>query len=124
MCYMLKKLTKEDLRSNFKMYIPHLQTNMELDVYIPSLCLAIEYQGKQHYEPNNSFMADSTRIQKDQNKRNICDELGITLVEIPYWWNQSEDALIMAIQKHRPDIKLDVSVVHKKNSTSLESESI
>lgn len=33
-----------------KMRFPDSQQKMQLDVYVPSLSLALEYQGQQHYE--------------------------------------------------------------------------
>lgn len=47
--------------------------------------IAIEYQGKQHYEESNFFKASLEEIQKnDERKRQYCRENNIILYEIPY----------------------------------------
>jgi len=58
---------------------------LELDCYCKELNLAFEYQGRQHFEPVSFFGgADSFESQKirDEHKREICKERGVTLVEI------------------------------------------
>lgn len=49
--------------------------SVELDVYIPELNLAVEYQGQQHYKPSY-WVTDFTAQQKlDEEKRNICQKV-------------------------------------------------
>ena len=57
---------------------------IELDILIPSLLLAFEYQGEQHYK-DHFFGKINQRNQIDQEKKLICNQIGITLIEIPYW---------------------------------------
>jgi hypothetical protein len=38
------------------------------------------------------------------NKYAACAKLGITLIEIPYWWDGSIDSLANTIHKYRPDL--------------------
>lgn len=52
---------------------------MELDVYIPSVQLAFEYQGELHYQKYAKL------DKRDEQKRRACEAEGITLIEIPYW---------------------------------------
>jgi len=73
---------------------------MELDVYIPSLEVAFEYQGEQHYFPVECWggaPAFNDLIRRDEEKRMKCSELGITLIEIQYTWDGSEKGLKDAI---------------------------
>ncbi len=58
-----------------------------LDIFIPALCLAIEYQGQQHYQAVEMFGgADSFQqvMRRDEQKRNLCKANGIEIVEIRF----------------------------------------
>ncbi len=61
---------------------------MELDGYAPSLELAFEYQGHQHFQPVSFFTSNvekfNQRQQDDERKRCLCLEHGVTLLAIPY----------------------------------------
>lgn len=85
---------------------------MELDVYIEDLKLAFEYQGEQHYK--SLYWAGrhlETQRRKDEEKRQACKKVmlraevhlfvknGVTLVEVPYWWDRTVDALAGVIHK-------------------------
>jgi hypothetical protein len=70
----------------------------KLDVYIPLLSLAFEYQvftyGSHLYiQGQNHFGNMFAQQRNDQDKRSICDDLGITLIEIPFWWDLSSKRL-------------------------------
>lgn len=62
--------------------------NLELDCYNAGMKLAAEYNGVQHYKyspyfhkSNEHFMNQKYR---DDMKRRICKEHGVTLIEVPY----------------------------------------
>lgn len=63
--------------------------NLELDFYNSDLKLAIEVQGRQHYEYIEKFHKTEEEFleqrKRDQFKRDMCSVLGICLIEIPYW---------------------------------------
>ncbi len=42
--------------------------------------------------------------QRDKRKRLVCKANGITLLVIPYWWNQSIEDLASSINNVRPDV--------------------
>lgn len=83
-------------------------TRMELDVYCPELNLAFEYQGGQHYKGYYKGGARGLKQQqlRDEEKRAECQRKHITLITIPYWWDNTMQSLAQTIQKYRTDISL------------------
>ena len=72
-----------------------LDNQLELDIYLPELKLALEYNGdywhKLHEDRNPGY---------HENKRNQCIERGITLIEI--WeskWKKNKDQIKLLIQE-------------------------
>jgi hypothetical protein len=68
---------------------PLTNKNLELDCYNEELKIALEYNGQQHYsytpyfhKTKNNFYS---QVHRDDWKRNKCKELGIKLIEVPYW---------------------------------------
>lgn len=58
-----------------------------LDIYIPVVKVGIEYQGIQHYEPVERFGGMEHFLDgqaRDEKKRKLCRENGVTLIEWPY----------------------------------------
>jgi hypothetical protein len=77
----------------------------QLDAYIPSLMVAFEYQGQQHYGHSTFEREDAIKVRKrDAEKYKKCYELGVTLVEVPYWWDGTRSQLEATIHLVRPDI--------------------
>ena len=70
---------------------------MELDIWIASRNVAVEYQGEQHFFPvpgwggEKAFAAIQRR---DAEKRKRCKQLGIRLIEIPYTWDGDSKKLL------------------------------
>eukprot|EP01114_Cavostelium_apophysatum_P003467 TRINITY_DN1335_c0_g4_i6.p1 TRINITY_DN1335_c0_g4~~TRINITY_DN1335_c0_g4_i6.p1 ORF type:complete len:879 (-),score=171.48 TRINITY_DN1335_c0_g4_i6:765-3401(-) len=83
----------------------HSQQVMELDIYIPSLKLAFEYHGYQHYATQGIFDFVDSSSARDHEKRRACESVGITLISIPYWWDESPESLVATIRAVRPDIR-------------------
>jgi len=77
---------------------------LQLDVFLPQLKLAFEYQGTQHYEQLPVYGQTSTTMTRDAAKDALCDAHGITLIQVPYWWNKKRGALLASILGRRPDI--------------------
>ena len=68
-------------------YRPDWLGRQSLDLYIPSLKTAIEYQGIQHYLPVGFFGGEealSLRQELDQRKQNLCAANGVRLIVWPY----------------------------------------
>ena len=71
--------------------------DLRFDFYIPCLNLAIEYDGRQHFEPVDIFGGEEgfkITKERDSIKNNYCEENNITLLRIPYWdFDNIEDIL-------------------------------
>lgn len=60
---------------------------LEIDIWIPSLKVGIEYQGIQHFEPVAHWGGEdglSKRKQNDKKKKELCKSLNYKLVEFRY----------------------------------------
>jgi hypothetical protein len=77
---------------------------MQLDVFVPELHLAFEYQGEQHYFNIFSYGAQWGYEKRDAEKRRACKAAGITLIEVPYWWDFAAESLAATIHQHRPEL--------------------
>ena len=84
-------------------------TLVELDLYLPQEKLAFEYQGENHFY--DVFIMGPNWLQKgkDEEKRKLCTRNGITLIEVPYWWDSNQETLMATIHECRPDLILQVS---------------
>ena len=61
---------------------------MSYDIFISGINVAIEYQGKQHFEPVDFFGGEESFIeltQRDKEKAKLSEANGIRLVYINYW---------------------------------------
>lgn len=67
---------------------PVTNCNLELDCYNDELKLALEYNGKQHYDFIPFFHKTKQNYQaqlyRDVIKRLTCEKMGIKLIEVPY----------------------------------------
>jgi hypothetical protein len=67
---------------------PITGNNLEIDCFNASLKLGVEYNGVQHYKFTPRFHKNSealmTQKYRDEIKRRLCVENGITLIEVPY----------------------------------------
>lgn len=89
---------------------------MHFDIYVPSLSLAMEYQGQHHYHDHTFFGKQRLyngmariffvdgNVARDNVKRTRCKELGISLVEVPYWWDGNRDSLCGIIHTQHPQL--------------------
>ena len=66
---------------------------IELDTYIPSKKLAFEFQGQHHYIDSPSLGSLDLYEERDAEKVSLCKQHGITLVAVPYWWDNTLESL-------------------------------
>ena len=68
--------------------------NVQFDVFMIQRNIAIEYHGKQHYEDiPSAFTNLETYKYRDIEKEKLCNQHGIQLIVIPYWWDNKLDSL-------------------------------
>jgi hypothetical protein len=71
----------------YRHYRPDWLEGLELDIYIPGLRLAFEYQGQQHYHPIEAWGGQEAlnRLQeRDAHKAKLCKQVGVKLVTVDY----------------------------------------
>lgn len=67
---------------------------LELDIYLPTLNLAFEYQGQQHFnaiEPWGGEEALKGIKERDARKAHICNQVGVKLITVSYTEPLTED---------------------------------
>eukprot|EP00026_Physarum_polycephalum_P000761 Phypoly_transcript_00762.p1 GENE.Phypoly_transcript_00762~~Phypoly_transcript_00762.p1 ORF type:complete len:886 (-),score=68.50 Phypoly_transcript_00762:72-2729(-) len=86
------------------------QPYMELDIYLPEISLALEYQDPHHYfsvwyasKPLETYQ------QRDAMKAQAAVVRGITLIHVPFWWDGTRESLIGTIRKQRSDLLQEFS---------------
>ena len=90
-------ITFEDYRH------PLIQSNthdipLEFDVFIPSLNLAFEYQGMQHYfDIPAGFSTHESYLSRDKTKESLSNQMMIKLIYVPFWWDLSISSLFSTI---------------------------
>ena len=75
-------------------YRPVWLKRQSLDLYIPSIRTAIEYQGVQHYMPVGFFGGEEALAERqalDRTKRLLCEENAVRLIEWPYSLEPNEE---------------------------------
>ena len=104
-------LTEKEVHEDYA-----VEEGMILDLFLPHLSLAFQYQGEQYYstlkikEPQWNFLL------KENQKRNLCDKKGITLIEVPYWWGFEQKSLMATIQCQRPELMLEAGIPIRKEA--------
>ena len=78
----------DKIRPNFLKNPVTKNFNLELDCYNDDLKLALEYNGAQHYRYTPYFHKNKESFlnqqYRDELKRRMCEDNGITLIEVPY----------------------------------------
>jgi hypothetical protein len=77
----------------------------ELDIFVPALKLAIEYQGEQHFEPVDAWGGEEglKRTQeRDVEKKRRCEDNGVTLIYFNHDAELSEEIVAARIRRALP----------------------
>ena len=85
-------------------YRPEWLGRQSLDLYIPSLRTAIEFQGIQHYLPIEFFGGEEALTQRqelDRQKKTLCTENKVCLIEWPYSVPPTEENLEKTLKEQR-----------------------
>ncbi len=96
----------------------HTRRYMKFDIFVPCFGLAVEYKGEQYYSGYAVYGNSSVELERRmQEKRQVCRQLGISLIEIPYlgrpgntsysyiyWWDNQLNSLKSTVHLHRPDL--------------------
>ena len=90
-----------------KMY--NFLNNLQLDFYLPQYSIAIECQGRQHFQSIEHFGGEENfklTIERDNLKRQLCEEHGIKLlyysnlgIEYPYKVYENKEELLKEIKE-------------------------
>eukprot|EP00026_Physarum_polycephalum_P000668 Phypoly_transcript_00669.p1 GENE.Phypoly_transcript_00669~~Phypoly_transcript_00669.p1 ORF type:complete len:889 (+),score=100.09 Phypoly_transcript_00669:213-2879(+) len=112
--YQLEKLFHEafpavtvysNVRKDGQFINPHTGSFLELDLWVPDLSLGFEFQDAHHYVStwyhNNPLSAVRVR---DNLKEEKVKGGGITLIQIPCWWDALPESLFSTISFQRPDL--------------------
>lgn len=90
LCRALEEITGHEFQVNVRPDWLKWRTgyNLELDCYSPTLGLAAEYNGKQHYDGNHYFNKSPEAffdlIERDRFKPVACDQNNVYLFTVPY----------------------------------------
>lgn len=117
--FLLYLLVKYIYPDTLFQYSPEFLNGMIYDIYVPSIHLAIEYQGQHHFFDikHHSLTAEEVK-ERDKNKKEMSIKNNVTLIQWPFDQNIELSYLIKVI-KETKNIKVDIptkSLVFKKLS--------
>jgi hypothetical protein len=103
----LAHLVKRFFPDASREYSPSWLKGQRIDIFIPSLQVAIEFHGQQHYDPVEYFggrKGFSRTKERDQRKAQACKEAGVILIE----WKFTEYIVESNLRRKLKAIGIDV----------------
>eukprot|EP01128_Nolandella_sp_AFSM9_P008126 TRINITY_DN4682_c0_g1_i1.p1 TRINITY_DN4682_c0_g1~~TRINITY_DN4682_c0_g1_i1.p1 ORF type:complete len:585 (-),score=94.63 TRINITY_DN4682_c0_g1_i1:175-1866(-) len=85
---------------------------LELDIFLPEINLAFEFHGVHHYSDSMMFGISGMYQENDERKRQLCKRKGITLIEVPHWWDHREQSVPELVREKRPELVNEERVRH------------
>ncbi len=74
-----------------------------IDIYLPRLKLAFEYDGQQHFEYNEHFHGNRENFtrarRRDVEKDELCEQRGITLIRVAYNEEMSKELVLGKLEE-------------------------
>eukprot|EP00026_Physarum_polycephalum_P001892 Phypoly_transcript_01895.p1 GENE.Phypoly_transcript_01895~~Phypoly_transcript_01895.p1 ORF type:complete len:897 (+),score=113.58 Phypoly_transcript_01895:334-3024(+) len=99
---------------------PETEKLLELDVWLPNLNVAFEFQDPYHYTTTWDSQIPLQAVQKkDIIKQQLANAAGVTLVVVPFWWDGLKESLRATLLFYRPDLCTELLPI-AKSSLSLE----
>jgi hypothetical protein len=80
------------------------RTSAEMDLIIPELALALEFQGEHHFSDVLDVGLADKKAATDQAKAAAVQSKGYSLISVPYWWDGDSSSLGNTIRAHRADL--------------------
>ena len=96
----------KDVRWNYwhpDLIFPDSGNKMQLDIFVVGENIAFEYQGEQHFRPISHFGGNEAYLQlveRDKEKKQACQDIGIKLFEVEYTWKRTKEAILYLISNH------------------------
>jgi len=84
-----------------------ISAKMQIDLWIPTYNLAIEYQGEHHFHEITGFGPSGTLAlyeNRDTLKKTLAAEKNIFFLAIPYWWDGQSSSLRATLHEKFPDL--------------------
>ncbi len=91
---------------------PHESVDFMVQIFIPELSLAFEYNGEHHYTAVSVYGDWRVTQQRDQYKELSCKLNGITLIIVPFWWSKTKESIAGTVHSIRPDIELPSTLLN------------
>lgn len=88
-------------------YHPDWLDGLELDIYFPTLQLALEYQGQQHFHSIKAWGGEKALGElrnRDKRKEEICKRLGVCLITIDYTESLTEEHIRKMVDAKKPGL--------------------